>query len=140
MAAVTDIANWAKQEKVFWPESYLISLFPQVLTLSADKERKVQLKAEAAGDAMVRICRRASEPTHLFFLRACATSPPRGLRRPRASGHPRPVTDDDYAQVKVGIYASLGLTFRRTVGPGPAKLELLLAPKVGLTRWQPFGN
>jgi len=53
MQAVTDLATWAKAEKALWVEPYLITLFPQVMALCADKQKPVQIKAEAAGAAMM---------------------------------------------------------------------------------------
>ena len=46
MATVKDLAVWAKETAVFWPEPYLVTVFPTVLALCADKAKPVQLKAE----------------------------------------------------------------------------------------------
>ena len=46
MAAVVDLATWAKEASVFWPEPYLVTCMPNVLALCADKQKDVQLKAE----------------------------------------------------------------------------------------------
>ena len=54
MSAVIDLAKWAKENKALWVESYLITLFPTVMALIADKQKPVQIKAEEAGTAMVR--------------------------------------------------------------------------------------
>ena len=59
MIATTDLAVWSKEEKALWVEPYLITLFPTIMALTADKLRPVQIKAEAAGKALVR--------AHLFF-------------------------------------------------------------------------
>jgi len=53
MSAVIDIATWSKKEGVYWPESFLMGLFETVMALVADKDRKVQVKAEEAGAAMM---------------------------------------------------------------------------------------
>merc|ERR1719424_2727946 len=53
MAAIADLAIFAKKEGVFWVEPYLITLFPTMVSLMADKARPVQLKADAAGKAMM---------------------------------------------------------------------------------------
>ena len=59
MIATADLAVWSKEEKALWVEPYLITLFPTIMALTADKLRPVQIKAEAAGKALVR--------AHLFF-------------------------------------------------------------------------
>ena len=46
MAAVVDLATWAKEAGAFWPEPYLVALMPNVLALCADKQKDVQVKAE----------------------------------------------------------------------------------------------
>ena len=46
MAAVVDLATWAKETNVFWPEPYLVTVMPNVLALCADKQKDVQVKAE----------------------------------------------------------------------------------------------
>ena len=46
MIAVIDLATWAKEAGVFWPEPYLVTVMPTVLALCADKQRDVQVKAE----------------------------------------------------------------------------------------------
>ena len=46
MAAVKDLATWAKEAGAFWPEPYLVTVFPTVLALCADKAKPVQVKAE----------------------------------------------------------------------------------------------
>ena len=53
MQAVTDLASWAKEQKVLWLEPYLITVFEQIMALVSDKQRPVQLKAEAAGTALM---------------------------------------------------------------------------------------
>jgi len=53
MAGFTDLAKWAKENNQLWVESYLMTLFPTVMALAADKDRKVQIKAEEAGDALM---------------------------------------------------------------------------------------
>jgi len=53
MQAVIDLATWAKTSGVFWVEPYLVTIFPSLCALLADKQRSVQLKAEAAGSAMM---------------------------------------------------------------------------------------
>lgn len=54
MQAVTDLATWAAEQKVLWLEPYLITVFEQIMALCADKQRPVQLKAEAAGAALMK--------------------------------------------------------------------------------------
>ena len=46
MSAVVDLATWAKETNVFWPEPYLVTCMPNVLALCADKQKDVQVKAE----------------------------------------------------------------------------------------------
>ena len=46
MSAVVDLATWAKETSVFWPEPYLVTCMPNVLALCADKQKDVQVKAE----------------------------------------------------------------------------------------------
>jgi|TARA_B110001469_G_C9640759_1_gene322259 hypothetical protein len=46
MSAVVELATWAKEAKVFWPEPYLVTVMPNVLALCADKQKDVQVKAE----------------------------------------------------------------------------------------------
>ena len=53
MMTVTDICKWAKAEKKLWVEPYLITLFPSIMALAADKDRKVQIKADEAGAALM---------------------------------------------------------------------------------------
>jgi len=53
MEAVTDLAKWSSKEGVYWPESFLMTLFETVMALVADKDRAVQIKAEEAGAAMM---------------------------------------------------------------------------------------
>jgi len=53
MQCITDLATWAKGAGVLWAESYLITLFPTIMALCADKQRPVQIKADAAGAAMM---------------------------------------------------------------------------------------
>jgi len=53
MVAVKDLATWTKEQNVFWTEPYIMTLFPTVMALSADKERKVQIKAQEAGEAIM---------------------------------------------------------------------------------------
>jgi len=53
MQCITDLATWAKSASVLWVEPYLITLFPTIMALCADKQRPVQLKADAAGAAMM---------------------------------------------------------------------------------------
>jgi len=53
MQAITDLATWAKAQGVFWVEPYLVTLFPSICALMADKARPVQIKADAAGAAMM---------------------------------------------------------------------------------------
>merc|ERR1719261_2029128 len=53
MATVKDLAVWAKETAVFWPEPYLVTVFPTVLALCADKAKPVQVKAEEAGTAIM---------------------------------------------------------------------------------------
>ena len=54
MAAVVDLATWSKENKALWVEPYLVTLFPQIMALCADKQKPVQIAAEKAGAAMVR--------------------------------------------------------------------------------------
>ena len=77
MVAVTDLAKWAKGEKALFVEPYLITLFPTIMALCADKQRPVQIKAEEAGAAMVR--RRTRRPS---FSRLGATPAPPLTRSP----------------------------------------------------------
>ena len=67
MMATADLAVWSKEEKALWVEPYLITLFPTIMALTADKLRPVQIKAEAAGKALVR--------AHLFFERSNRAAP-----------------------------------------------------------------
>jgi len=53
MAAVKDLAVWAKSADAFWPEPYLVTVFPTVLGMCADKAKAVQVKAEEAGTAIM---------------------------------------------------------------------------------------
>ena len=53
MQCITDLATWVKGAGVLWAESYLITLFPTIMALCADKQRPVQIKADAAGAAMM---------------------------------------------------------------------------------------
>jgi len=53
MEATADLAKWAKAQGVYWPEPYLMTVFDIVMALVADKDRKVQIKAEQAGEAMM---------------------------------------------------------------------------------------
>jgi hypothetical protein len=53
MAAFIDLATWAKENSQLWVESFLMTMFPTVMALSADKDRKVQLKADQAGAALM---------------------------------------------------------------------------------------
>ena len=53
MDAITDLAKWSAKQGVYWPEPYLMTLFDTVMALVADKDRKVQLKADEAGAAMM---------------------------------------------------------------------------------------
>jgi len=53
MQATVDLAIWAKAEKALWVESYLITLFPTIMALCADKQRPVQIIAEKAGATMM---------------------------------------------------------------------------------------
>jgi len=53
MAGVKDLAEWAKANGAVWCESFLMTLFPTVMALCADKERPVQLAADAAGSALM---------------------------------------------------------------------------------------
>ena len=52
-AAICDLATWGKDSSMLWVEPYLMTLFPTVMALAADKQRPVQLKAEEAGAAMM---------------------------------------------------------------------------------------
>ena len=54
MAAVIDLAKWAKTSSARWVEPYLITLFPTIMSLCADKQKNVQVKADEAGATMVR--------------------------------------------------------------------------------------
>jgi len=53
MEAVIDLAKWAKENSALWVEPYLITLFPNIMALCADKQRPVQIKADAAGAALM---------------------------------------------------------------------------------------
>ena len=53
MQTATDLANWSKANGKLWVEPYLITLFPSIMALAADKDRKVQIKAQEAGAAMM---------------------------------------------------------------------------------------
>jgi len=53
MQAVTDLCKWSKEAGVFFPEPYLATVFPTVMSLCADKARPVQIKAKEAGEAMM---------------------------------------------------------------------------------------
>jgi len=53
MQAVVDLCMWAKEAGIYWAEPYLITLFPTVMALCADKARPVQIKADEAGVAMM---------------------------------------------------------------------------------------
>ena len=53
MAATEDLAKCAKKEGVYWVEPYLVTLFPCIMALSADKQRPVQNAADKAGAAMM---------------------------------------------------------------------------------------
>ena len=53
MAGVKDWAKWAKETSNLWCESFLMTLFPTVMALCADKDRPVQLKADEAGLALM---------------------------------------------------------------------------------------
>ena len=46
MATVIDLAKWAKENAVFWPEPYLVTIFPVVMAMCADKLKPVQVKAQ----------------------------------------------------------------------------------------------
>ena len=46
MSTVVDLATWTKGAAVFFPEPYLVTLFPVVMALCADKDKKVQIKAQ----------------------------------------------------------------------------------------------
>jgi len=52
-SAITDLATWSKANEQLWVEPYLITLFPTIMALNADKQRPVQIKAEAAGAALM---------------------------------------------------------------------------------------
>ena len=53
MAGIKDLAMWVKGGQAYWVEAYLISLFPSVMSLCADKDRAVQLAADDAGAALM---------------------------------------------------------------------------------------
>ena len=53
MQTATDLAKWSKANGKLWVEPYLITLFPSIMALAADKDRKVQIKAQEAGAAMM---------------------------------------------------------------------------------------
>eukprot|EP00966_Prymnesium_polylepis_P174381 4034824-Prymnesium_polylepis.1 len=53
MAAVIDLAKWAKETENLWVESFLITLFPTIMALCADKEKSVQVKADEAGQVLM---------------------------------------------------------------------------------------
>ena len=54
MTAMLELATWATENKAVWVESYLVTLFPAMMALVADKDRKVQIEAEKAGAAMMK--------------------------------------------------------------------------------------
>ncbi|KAL1506987.1 hypothetical protein AB1Y20_007851 [Prymnesium parvum] len=51
---VQQLAEWAEARRAQWLEPYVMAFLPSVLALCADKQRAVQLAAEAAGRAMMR--------------------------------------------------------------------------------------
>merc|ERR1719201_342448 len=53
MEAIIDLASWGKENSALWIEPYLITLFPTIMALVADKQRPVQLKADEAGAALM---------------------------------------------------------------------------------------
>jgi elongation factor 3 len=53
MQAIVDLAKWGKSEGALWIEPYLVTIFPTIMALCADKQRPVQIKAEEAGAAMM---------------------------------------------------------------------------------------
>ena len=53
MSAVIDLCTWAKANGILFCEPYLITLFATVMSLSADKDKRVQQRAEEAGVAMM---------------------------------------------------------------------------------------
>jgi elongation factor 3 len=53
MAGTRDLAKWAKENNALFCESYLMTLFPTVMALCADKDRKVQIVADEAGKALM---------------------------------------------------------------------------------------
>ena len=89
MIATADLAVWSKEEKALWVEPYLITLFPTIMALTADKLRPVQIKAEAAGKALVRAHLfsrdRTAQRPRLFIRPRLATARNRG-RDARAAG------------------------------------------------------
>jgi len=53
MATITDLSKWTKEAAVFWPEAYLVTVFPVVMAMCADKAKPVQIKAQEAAEAMM---------------------------------------------------------------------------------------
>merc|ERR1719487_1146700 len=53
MEVTKDLAVWAKEKGVFWVEPYLVTVFPTVMALCADKAKPVQVKAQEAGEAIM---------------------------------------------------------------------------------------
>ena len=53
MQCVIDLAKWAKGAEARWAEPYLITLFPNIMALCADKLKPVQLKADEAGATLM---------------------------------------------------------------------------------------
>ena len=53
MSAVIDLSTWVKKNDILFTEPYLVTLFSPVMALCADKDRKVQERAEEAGAAMM---------------------------------------------------------------------------------------
>ena len=68
MAAVVDLATWAKEAGAFWPEPYLVALMPNVLALCADKQKDVQVKAEEVTTA-------SASPAYSLPIRPGASYP-----------------------------------------------------------------
>jgi len=82
MATITDLSKWTKEAAVFWPEAYLVTVFPVVMAMCADKAKPVQIKAQEV--------RARAVPPSAGFPTGHPTRPMRGglARRLIASVHP----------------------------------------------------